>query len=372
MRILFFFFILIQAHFVGANENCAPVRMDQDGGPLEGVPAQDQVHENICFLHTGSLMMTAQIQARTHQRPPHIVAPEKAWSTLMALPKSEAAKLLSATKGRTCEAINLMKTVGTCDRAKLLDLLNRFADTKWFGDKDPQKNLSNFKDAVIKLYRKNQDKPQAAFCQDVSKGLQKLGLSESEIEGVMRISQESVLQSPEHLFDFVLGSACQKDGGWQGPIASTVDDPPVCKKFDFVPDEKNSNLQDLQPPDAFKAKIHALLDEPSDSRMPIGIEYCSGVLKKSREIYITNRKLPTDIDFLNDPKQQSRNLSDNCKFHASAVIGRMPINGKCHFLIQNSWGSSCNYYENPKNCENGKVWISEDDLSRNILRVSHF
>jgi hypothetical protein len=126
----------------------------------------------------------------------------------------------------------------------------------------------------------------------------------------------------------------------------------------------------LQKPEKFKEKIHQLFDRPLNASLPLGIEYCSGILTSPNKDFIHNRTFGSDINYLNSPKA-IRNFKDGCGFHASALIGReRREDGKCYFLVQNSWGASCHFYSNPELCEDGKIWVDEDVLSRNLLRVS--
>ncbi len=61
--------------------------------------------------------------------------------------------------------------------------------------------------------------------------------------------------------------------------------------------------------------------------------------------------------------------------HAMVVAGkRMGANGKCEYMVRNSWGRSCSFYipEVAKTCnENaGTFWLSEDQLTKTLNEVT--
>jgi hypothetical protein len=114
-------------------------------------------------------------------------------------------------------------------------------------------------------------------------------------------------------------------------------------------------------------KINHLLGKAN--AQPISIGYCSRILKK-----IGYQGMLSDG---NGCKETSRDGN-----HASVIVGRAMRNGKCHFLVRNSWGSGCGSYpERPRTsrgcqsgfpcdpgaCENGEVWIEARSLLENVF-----
>lgn len=59
--------------------------------------------------------------------------------------------------------------------------------------------------------------------------------------------------------------------------------------------------------------------------------------------------------------------------HLSEILALAEIEGKKHFLVRNSWGSSCGPYSASiqKNCKAGHFWVSEGEIVPNITAV-HF
>ncbi len=82
---------------------------------------------------------------------------------------------------------------------------------------------------------------------------------------------------------------------------------------------------------------------------PVAIAYCEDVLrdKSIRSVDSSGKRV-------------------DCKnHHLSVVIGSRPTDdGKCEFLVRNSYGASCVPYAWP--CKRGQVWVHQDALSYNI------
>ena len=100
------------------------------------------------------------------------------------------------------------------------------------------------------------------------------------------------------------------------------------------------------------SRINAIFNQvPSGTaRQPLGINYCSNVLLQPR----------STLDYF-DPK---------CERHISVIVGRRVQGGRCQFLVQNSWGPSCDPYPLGA-CEDGKIWLDAEALSRSIDVVTH-
>ncbi|MBC7692292.1 MAG: hypothetical protein H7222_11055 [Methylotenera sp.] len=86
---------------------------------------------------------------------------------------------------------------------------------------------------------------------------------------------------------------------------------------------------------------------------PVGVTFCPDILVQ-----------PTDPN----------NTHPGCKreLHAAVIIGfrKNPTASGCQYLIQNSWGTDCRQYIHPELCENGKIWVDEYDLARNMTGLN--
>lgn len=77
------------------------------------------------------------------------------------------------------------------------------------------------------------------------------------------------------------------------------------KIHDVVKDKKD---------DSFKAKFNQYMNEAAEKKLPVGITYdMSGMIKHPKR----NREM----------------------LHASIIVGRLMVDGKCQYIVRNSWGT---------------------------------
>lgn len=59
--------------------------------------------------------------------------------------------------------------------------------------------------------------------------------------------------------------------------------------------------------------------------------------------------------------------------HASPVIGRRRVGGVCHYRLQDNTGEYCARMRDGirERCENGRVWVTEDELRRTLYSVTY-
>lgn len=87
------------------------------------------------------------------------------------------------------------------------------------------------------------------------------------------------------------------------------------------------------------------IDERLDKGDIVGIDY---------EVFFDKRRLPD--------------------LHASTIVARRPLDGRCHYLIRNSWGkNSCHIVlpEYERKCEDGQVWVPADELGRHVRSINY-
>jgi len=118
--------------------------------------------------------------------------------------------------------------------------------------------------------------------------------------------------------------------------------------------------------DEARNKIKSLIDGKlnQSNPQPVGISFCSTIFKEGkghRSISTRNTYLSYFVDDYE---------GENCLPHAAAVIGRRMHEGKCQYLIRNSYGTDCYKYNWP--CEGGNVWIDEEDIFDNTFQLNYF
>ena len=96
------------------------------------------------------------------------------------------------------------------------------------------------------------------------------------------------------------------------------------------------------------------IDQTLEGGYPIGITYCSTILLKK--------------DFgIKDNKWGSQ----DCGLHASVIIGtaRDKFN-RCTYVVRNSWGTGCGYYDKDYECRDGNIYIPKESLLKNIRDIT--
>lgn len=377
MRIgIIIFIILLGVPGFSEEDGCSTVRMDQAPGCLEGAPVTDQGDLN-CYAHAASLMMTCY--QRKIRNDKMVVSPEKLWTDIQSLSPEARRSLESAESGRTCNAVQLLKQVGMCDRGVVLEVLKSYVGNLSRKESAPApqtltleeagKAADRLSSAMKKFMASQSGLPRATACENLSIELRSKGIEGSLAEDLVAILQTQNENAAIQTVNQVLKNHCVSKNAW---IPGTSSNDPVCKMVAFGPVENDQKT--LQSPEVFKKTLHDLLKRPMAQNSPVGIEYCSGIFfKTSSPNLIINRTFDKNIDYLNTRAAASKNFAPDCRFHASAVIGReRKPDGKCYFIIQNSAGASCNYYKDRSKCSLGKLWVEENELSQNMVRISNF
>ena len=63
--------------------------------------------------------------------------------------------------------------------------------------------------------------------------------------------------------------------------------------------------------------------------------------------------------------------------HATAIVARQFRNGRCQYLVRNSWGRSCASYNHPDllkedcNASSGTIWMNEAHISHYVDRIDY-
>ena len=116
-------------------------------------------------------------------------------------------------------------------------------------------------------------------------------------------------------------------------------------------------------PAQVKGLLHEHFNQKTNTQ-PLIIRYCSKMLSAGPGFQGLDRAAKA-------PEEDNKNYKNGCGGHASLLIGRRfnSKSKKCQFLVQNSWGASCDEPYSPKwNCEpgTGKIWIDCDELANNV------
>ena len=64
---------------------------------------------------------------------------------------------------------------------------------------------------------------------------------------------------------------------------------------------------------------------------------------------------------------------NSVRLHASTLVGRRynEATKSCEYLVRNSWGRSCQFYDESYACEEGHIWIPKEGLSRRLSGINY-
>lgn len=364
-------------------DDCQSVDLSAKGGTMEHVEPLEQTAQD-CYAFAASYMASAFVEANSKFKK-HQSTPDEVWADVVGGSK----EIEDANSGRTCNALGVFRKKGSCDVKALRKYLDRSLDLEFAGTgfklTDQQRAEASWEQSVKWFYTRGAhpyrvhgqpDPPYQTFDQQVTHVCNNLEhemkLQKDLMPQMSEIVDAVKKNDPSILLEAITQNICEKPGN-SVHFGKDLPELPGCQKFDFQEAATSSGKKTLQTPDAFKAKLHELLSA-GNRAMPVGIEYCYGVVKTAPGVYITNREFRKDLNYLNTP-DASENFDKGCGFHASVVIGQeRRSDGKCYFEIQASEGKSCQGFHANANCDpkTGHLWVDEDLLSRNLIRLSYF
>lgn len=122
---------------------------------------------------------------------------------------------------------------------------------------------------------------------------------------------------------------------------------PVSKGMASMPEFKKKYEHDPVARKKFQDELFKTMNTALDQDKAVGIGY---------SLYSVARAEQDETDKHGD--------------HASSIVGRKMINGKCHYLLRNTQGPACDYNAELKpRCSQGHVWVTEAELSDSLYEV---
>jgi len=174
------------------------------------------------------------------------------------------------------------------------------------------------------------------------------------------VSRESKLE----FFSGVIDQLCDENRQ-KISYPPTLDCMNVARK-DVSTDEDNRVLKTI---------YERLLDKENPS--PVIIGYCASVLTEGKGYrglldYKPQSLIAKALVGVNKMAGfYVGGAKDDCGGHASLITGVREKDGQCQLLVRNSWGTSCNSYSGDWDCEDGSVWVDEQDLLKNVTDVNY-
>jgi hypothetical protein len=334
---------LTQVHLGWATESkspsghCAPdMRADGPGGSMENIPVRDQSQLPICFAEAAAEQLGA-IQKRLGVKN----YTEPSAMALAAGISAEAGANSFTQGGDPCAVLSYAKKNGICS-----------SDAVENTNADPSGLLNqNLKQSISQGENLQQSyNPQSSFSQSNAADFRDSGVCSKPrpLSEVIRDIPDSALMNK------LLNKFSNLDSTFKEITKNCSRVPPKvtiqnpfgevdfsCNRFPG----KNERGRKISP-NEYLAKFNQLLD--GDHPLPTIIGFCSDIMKAKKS-------------------------RDSCGGHAALLIGRREVNGKCQFLLRNSWGTECDHYppELQNQCEPGKgnIWVDADVLTKNTLEL---
>ena len=357
---------------------CGPetpeLRLDRGGGSMSRVPVMDQDGLGICYSYAGTQLVDAY--RFSHDNPPgdanyhHSTSPI-ASAVGSALDEGILFTRSDMTGGQACTVAGHVRSGGSCDHQSLRETFGgltidqlmarlrvpfdqyRAAQAQYASDLQSagmtvgydRISADRFTSRVAalqaELARSRRQRGQEAMCL-----LRAMGYP-GEFTPPLDVIEKLLEQyNPLVYFEGMLTQGC--GGNHTLALPSSF---PSCTT-------SGTNLTDGA---EYVRRIHERLGMPNPQ--PVEINYCANVLS--------------------DPAYRGRTWrkivywpASDCRHHSSLVIGRRwkatsATTGRCQLLVRNSWGTSCNFYPAPVECDSGNIWVDADALAGNISRISY-
>ncbi|MBD64576.1 MAG: hypothetical protein CME62_05190 [Halobacteriovoraceae bacterium] len=351
MKILLFTFLLT-SFFVQAD--CPNVRLDQNGGPFSHIPVQFQAH-NMCGGYVAAQMIDAWRFAHGDTDYSHLTSPVMTVTQHYEANNEVAPESFDFLNfpGNPDEIMTTLFRQGSCSE-RVTSENERHVMLGVPGDKISSQNVTyNIEQELFPLYERFH-RLNALFESNEINNLHHEVVNEvicefepvlSNTDSITSLTRDVIAalrrSTPMEFFQSLFLSMCG-----QGNLKRIM---PRAKIVKY-------NASGIEP-----HKYPGDLIEHVDARLnaghPVSFNYCKDVIHDPNYRGITAVYPQTEF-------------ACRSSYHASIIMGSRQRNGRCEYLVRNSYGSSCHAYENIWDCENGDTWIEREALMSNTDRMS--
>jgi hypothetical protein len=324
--------------------SCPSIRLDQGGRSMARLPVYDQGTTDLCYAYTASQMLDAYRASRGQGGNAPASSPlaiAVAYSALRV--ENGQARPRPGIHGGSFEwAINTVRGMerGICGANELSRHLTRPASAE-----------RDF-EMLEKIYERNKNArgnaAQARAAADALRAfLQARGFTAAMVQGLGDLNQAMSTPVASQFFHRVVGETCKgRELSMRGVPAPRVLDVHKSGSSDSRESDFGRYLKEIF---------------GGANPQPVGIGYCADFLNKAS--LVRNLEL--------NPSRERPGAVEGCETeHASVVVGSREKNGRCEFLIRNTFGSTCKGYDRAWDCENGQIWVSETALVKNTNRAA--
>ena len=372
--LLFLILLVSGAWAAPPGDACGEIRVDRRAPPARPIriPIRNQDSAPNCYSHSAATMATAYLQASGRLG----LADQVSAEALYARMTSERAERLDINTGRTCNAIRALSDFGVCSHERVVGAMRAFYDSLTIEGFQSEPSFQAWMGTLEAIYGRyslpgsfsstvlTPELAAEQICMDLSRELR---IPRNLLPSLPAIAAAVRAQDPTVFQSMVTGQGCRQPLLTSQAVRQLP--MPACENFDFRPELQNGRRV-LRPSSEFEAELHRQLERPG--ALPVGIEYCAEALVSPDTNHIRRRDFRANLNYLDDDDAALENFTPSCGFHASVVIGRrrMP-DGQCYFMVQNSYGESCDGYGLAEGyCDRGRIWVRADRLAANTFRIA--
>ena len=356
-----------------------PVRLDRDGGPLQGFPIDNQFQNGSCFAHVAAIVLYAYEKSHGVSKPPIISPASLSLSYAQSMHASDVDEQVEKSVninsgGDVCNTINGYLEYGGCYSSEL---------TETIGKRKPLRELTD--DLLV---RYQSFRTYLSMADEQAENRRKLDLAIGRaiymLTGDATALQPTPVAIPAADFDLEASFLAAYKG-------HTVE---YWKALRKAPEAANGVAQCLSDSGLDAARIPSVTSITPVLSQDDSIRFLRTVLEgtcrkdpdtvfanvRCREVRehthgvtspydlseldkLLDRDEPAALAISGDFLQTGKpDLQHN---HAVAVIGRRTAaGGQCEYLIRNSWGKSCKHYA-PRfreACGLGQLWLKRSEI----------
>ncbi len=315
-----------------AGSDCSALRLDVPGKAMEHVPVNSQRDLAICFAEVGAQMVDAYRFSHGDRDFAHLTSSLQAahFAKRNRKPEDYIGRYYFE-RGKACEAVNAIRSHGSCNRKNEWQIespaMSKGAEEMMGRSFASSRPLTGSLDAI------------ACVVDSFSQG--------------RPISIRHPLEALDPVLDQVVTPDRFKAGVKQGCKGDNL-------KRSFIPSCKQwPEAMDASLPSVKTEFVNQLLNKVGKAQQPVGIAFCANIFddRKTRQLRV-------------DGSTATLVIPESCERHEAMIIGREMREGRCQFIVRNSW--SKNYkggYAWPN--KDGNIWIDAEDLMRQTIAATY-
>ena len=291
---------------------------------MQEIPVLDQGQTGLCYAYTASQLVDAFYgqKQKTSAIAAAVFARADDWGFSRWLRKNSIGNLVDG--GWTCQTIDALKEKGACPMS--------LVDTDYL-----RRTIAAYSNDIKEVVKFAKNNPEQYQCVKVNE------LIPDQLSEMIKLGDKLEDYNNMQTLELMIKNGCREQ-------LTSLPEKLECHDFVARVDYKTEVMpkMNISATDVaakkYKAKINQLFSRPAPLQ-PLGLAFCSSILTGNKD----------------------------CGLHAAMIIGRRKktSTGKCQYLIRNSWGTDCSNYKRGVKCENGNLWVDDNELEQNMTKINY-